>query len=82
MSDFACFSIEDGSVTGLAGGPISLADMGERTTKRASKLEFDVSSNLWTVTDPVTNEIIFSDLDYDIALAWEIRHFNEKIAAA
>lgn len=79
MSRIAVFSIEDGTVTALAGGPLSLADMGERTTKRASHVEFNSATNLWDVTDGETKKLLFSNADYDAALNWEVEHYNERI---
>jgi hypothetical protein len=75
-----CFNIaDDGSVTALAGGPISLADLGPRTTRRASHVEFNDATNEWDVTDAATRVTLFSHADYDVALAWEVQHYNERL---
>ncbi len=77
----AVFVIENGTVTALAGGPLSLADMGTRTTKRASHLVFNDQNNLWVVIDAESHEILFSHPDYDAALAWEVAEYNRRLAA-
>lgn len=75
-TDEAVFVIGDGNVTALAGGPLSLADMGPRTTRRASRLEFNAALNVWEVLPPAGGAPLYSHEDYDIALKWEHRHFN------
>lgn len=77
----AVFVIESGEVTGLAGGPVSLADMGDRRSERASNLIFNPGTNLWVVIDAKTHEPVFSDPDYDVALEWERREYNRRLAA-
>ena len=74
------FIIGGGEVTGLAGGLVSLADLGLRRTRRASRLEFDAAANKWTVTDAATKALLFSHPDYDVALRWERDHFNAVLA--
>jgi hypothetical protein len=71
--------VGDGEITALAGGPISLADMGERKTKRVSTLEFSSIDNQWHVFDAATGADLYSHHDYDVALAWEIAHFNRVL---
>lgn len=71
--------ISDGTITALAGGPLSLAGMGERTTKRVSHIEFCGDRDAWTVTDAETHEELASFPTYDEALAWEIQHYNERL---
>jgi len=78
----AIFVIESGTVTALAGGPLSLADLGPRTTKRASTLEFHAGLNEWVVYDADTREPLFLDRDYDVALEWERVEFNRRLAAS
>lgn len=78
--DTACFVVGDGSVLALAGGPLSLADMGQRETRRVSHVEFSNLVNEWVVTDAETKEVLFKSPDYDEALNWEIRHYNERLA--
>lgn len=75
----AVFSIEDGVITALAGGPLSLADVGERSTARVSHVEFNTATGVYDVTDAVSNELLHSEADYDVALAWEVAHYNERI---
>lgn len=75
----AIFSIHDGCVTALAGGPLSLAELGPRTTRRASHVEFNVVSNVWEVIDASGGPVLFADADYDRALAWEVDHYNQKL---
>jgi len=77
----AVFVIESGNVTALAGGPVSLADMGERETERASNLIFNAHTNLWVVIDAKTHEPVYSHADYDVALAWEIAEWNRRLAS-
>ena len=72
--------IGDGTVTALAGGPVSIADMGERTTKRASHLRFNEDLNEWIVQDAATDEVLYTHPDYDVALQWEIDYFNRQLA--
>jgi hypothetical protein len=78
----AVFVIESGTVTALAGGPLSLADMGARTTKRASRLEFHAGLNEWVVYDDATSVPVFMHADYDVALEWERVEYNRRLAAA
>jgi hypothetical protein len=70
--------IGDGEVTALAGGPLSLADLGPRTTRRVSRVEFNGTTNLWEVLDPVDRAAapLFTNADYDLCLQWEAAHFN------
>ena len=77
----ATFVIESGAVVGLAGGPISLADMGERRSERASHLIFNPNVNLWVVIDAKSHERVFSHADYDVALEWERVEYNRRLAA-
>jgi len=73
------FLVGGGEVTGLAGGLISLADLGSRQTRRASHLEFNSAHNWWTVTDAATKKILFKHADYDVTLRWERDHFNAML---
>jgi len=77
----ATFIIGDGTVTALAGGPLSLADMGTRTTRRASHVEFNETTNEWTVVDAKTKQLLFSNADYDAALHWEVEYYNQQLLA-
>lgn len=76
----AVFIVGEGSVTGLAGGPLSLADLGPRKTRRASHVEFDESTQMWLVTDAVTKQLLHWNADYDKAIAWETSHYNRVLA--
>lgn len=76
----AVFLVGEGTVTAMAGGPLSLADMGERRTERASHLEFDPKRNRWVVLDAKTRVELYSDSDYNGASEWETRHFNRRLA--
>jgi hypothetical protein len=80
MSPDTCLVVGDGTVTALAGGPISIADMGVRTTKRASRLEFNSDTNEWEVLPPDGGKPLYSHADYDDALGWEIAHFNRLLS--
>jgi len=71
--------IGDGTVTALAGGPLSLADLGTRTTKRASHLEFADATNEWCVWSADHQLLIYSHPDYDVALQWERDYFNRLL---
>jgi hypothetical protein len=73
------YVIGGGTVTALAGGPLSLAELGPRTTKRASCLEFNPHTNAWEVLDPVTRRVLHRDADYGSALRWETTHFNRRL---
>ena len=75
----AVYSIKGNTVRALAGGPLSLADMGERTTERASRLEFHAESNKWQVLDPRSGAVLHEEADYDTALQWETDHFNDVL---
>ena len=79
-NESAVFLVGEGTVTALAGGPLSLADMGTRTTKRASHLIFADLLNVWVVTDADTGVELFTHPDYDIALAWEKTEYNRRLA--
>lgn len=83
ISPAATIVISDGNVTALAGGPISLADLGSRKTRRVSRIEFNESRNWWQVLKPDhqpgdTELANFST--YDEALSWEIYYFNQVLA--
>ena len=82
MSREAVFVVGEGTVTALAGGPLSMADLGTRTTKRASHLEFADLTNEWVVRDAESLEVLFTHADYDVALAWERTEYNRRLAAA
>ena len=73
--------IGGGEVTALAGGPLSLADLGPRTTRRVSRVEFNSSTNLWEVLDPTDQaaEPKFTHENYDRCLRWEAEYFNAKL---
>ena len=71
--------IDGGTVTALAGGPLSLADLGTRTTKRASHLEFDSTANVWCVWSADRALLLYSHPDYDVALQWERDYFNRLL---
>jgi len=79
-NESAVFVVGEGTVTALAGGPLSLADMGARTTKRASHLIFADSLNVWVVTDAEDGVELFTHPDYDVALAWEKTEYNRRLA--
>ena len=79
MSRIAVFSIEDGEVSALAGGPLSIADMGPRTTNRVSHVEFNTATGVYDITDAKTGEYLHSEADYDLALQWEVDHYNEEL---
>ena len=75
----AIYRIGGGHVVALAGGPLSLADMGPRHTRRVSTIEFCGITNEWLVRD-TTGMVIFHAGAYDVALAWEREHFNQTLA--
>lgn len=76
----AVLVIHNGTVRGLAGGPLSLAELGKRTTRRVSHIEFDAATDLWRVTDIDTGTVLYTHPDYDHALAWERDEFNRRLA--
>jgi hypothetical protein len=81
----ATIVIEGGTVTALAGGPVSLATLGKRKTVRVSNIEFNNRHQLWQVKNPKFNEddhrhIMAEFHDYDTALDWERDFFNRKLA--
>lgn len=71
--------IDGGTITALAGGPLSLAELGPRTTRRASHLEFNEGLGKWEVLDPTSRRVLYRDSDYDVALQWETSHFNRLL---
>ena len=73
----ANYLIQGGAVIGLAGGPLSLADMPRETT-RLSKVEFNPSANVWEVIAR-SGELLHTNSDYDAALRWEVNYFNELL---
>jgi hypothetical protein len=79
----AVFIIGGRKVTALAGGPLSLAGLGPRTTRRVSRVEFNGVTSLWEVLDPVDRALpaLFTHADYDICLRWEADHFNAVLAS-
>lgn len=76
----AAFVIDGGLISGLAGGPLSLAGLGHRTTRRASHLVFNDSSDVWEVLSADRGTVLHTDPDYDAALDWERDHFNDLLA--
>lgn len=74
--------IDGGTITALAGGPLSLAELGPRTTRRASHLEFNEGLGKWEVLDPTSRRVLYRDSDYDVALRWETSHFNRLLKRA
>ena len=76
----AVLIVGNGTVTALAGGPVSLASLGERTTERASRLEFCSIDNQWHVYAAASGGDLYCHPDYDVALRWEIDHFNRQLS--
>ena len=74
------YLIHNGTVTALAGGPLSLADLGPRTARRVSRIEFNPADNAWCVYEMVTDRLLAAFHDYDGALSWERRYFNRLLA--
>lgn len=74
----ATYIIQGGAVIGLAGGPISLADLPRETT-RLSKVEFNSAGNVWEVIAR-NGELLHTNIDYDAALRWEVNYFNDLLA--
>ena len=81
MKNNAVIIIGDGEAVALAGGPLSLAELGERKTERASFLEFHEDDNEWRVLSADRCTWLFQHADYDVALAWERDYFNQRLAA-
>ncbi len=79
MND-AVFVIHDGLIQAVAGGPLSLAEVGTRETQRLSKIEFNDSTDRWDVSDAASGAVLFSNQDYDVALSWEIDYYNHKLS--
>ena len=80
MTNETVIVIQNGTVRALAGGPLSLADLGKRSTRRVSHIEFDTTTDLWRVTDIDTGDVLFNHPDYDAALQWERDEFNRRLA--
>lgn len=78
----ANYIIGAGTIKGLAGGPLSLADLGERTTERASHIEYSDPISKWVVTDAKSNQPLFEHEDYNVCLAWETSHYNQQLAGS
>ena len=74
--------IGGGDVLALAGGPLSIADLGVRKTKRVSTIEFADVLNKWVVTDSATGQLLHEADNYDEALAWEREYYNQLLNAA
>jgi hypothetical protein len=73
----ASYLIHNGSILGLAGGPVSLSDA-PRSTRRLSRVEFNESTNLWEVRT-LNDRLLHSAENYNSALEWETEHFNQLI---
>lgn len=82
VNEGAAYVIDGGTITALAGGPLSLAELGPRTTRRASHLEFNEGLGEWEVLDPTSRRVLYRDSDYDVALRWETSHFNRLLKSA
>jgi len=77
----AVFVVVEGTVTALAGGPLSLADMGPRRTRRVSTIKFVPNKNYWRVRDAKTGSELANFSNYDEAVQWEKDWFNFLLAS-
>ncbi len=75
----AMFIIGGGRITALAGGPISLAGMGKRRTRRVSTIKFVPRDDMWRVRDMKGKELA-NFKKYDEALQWEVDYYNLQLA--
>lgn len=69
------YVIGNGRVAALAGGPLSLADLGARKTRRVSHIEFSDRRQKWQVKT-IRGKLLSEFADYDTALSWERDWFN------
>ena len=67
--------IGEGRVSAVAGGPLDLSELGPRTTRRLSHVEFNPETQRWEVRDPNGNRLA-DFAAYDAALTWERDYFN------
>ena len=81
MSETTIIMIGGGTVTALAGGPLSISDLGSRRTRRVSRIEFNQFRDRWIVTDAETGVEMVAMHNYDEALRWERMFYNELLAA-
>jgi hypothetical protein len=81
MTETTIIMIGGGTVTALAGGPLSISDLGARRTRRVSRIEFDQFRDRWIVTDAETGVEMCAMHNYDEALHWERMFYNELLAA-
>lgn len=75
--------ISNGQATAIAGGHLSFGDLGPRTTKRVSHVEFYEAINLWQVFPSPSRPdgaALASFATYDEAIAWEVEYFNQQLA--
>lgn len=80
MSRTVTYICKGDHVHGLAGGPIPIGNHGIRSTRRVSHVEFDPTAQVWVVTDAKTGQPLYSHVDYDAALAWEVSYYNQELA--
>jgi hypothetical protein len=78
-SNEAIYVVGGGEVVGIAGGPISLGELGPRKTARLSRVEFNDATNLWEVKSPDIGTVIHSGPDYDECIKWETNFFNRML---
>jgi hypothetical protein len=43
-------------------------------------VEFSSIDNQWHVFDAATDADLFSHHDYDVALRWEVEHYNQRLS--
>ncbi len=79
MSRTVAFVVDGGKVHALAGGPLPIHDMGPRTTKRVSHVEFDETKQRWCVWDAYHQKILAELTEYDEAIRWEVDYFNAHL---
>ena len=75
--------ISNGQATAIAGGHLSFYDLGSRTTKRISRVEFNSELNWWQVlrADHKPGDLELANFaTYDEAITWEVEYFNQQLA--
>ena len=67
---------QQGTITGLYTELIELNQLGHLEITRATRIEFNPTTQQWDVTD-AGGAILFSDLSRSRCLAWEHEMFNQ-----
>lgn len=69
----------DGRVQALHSDLIPLPELGRMTTRRVSDIVWSDTRQVWEVIGLKAGQVLFSDRDRSVCLAWEVEYFNNKI---